>query len=153
MDPAWFSGEPITGATASERAQDEELRQFVASQTATVTDFRARTGRQRKWLHVRATSMGLKTETVDRNGYIASVRVSKPDGWALPAEPLPVRTPPGRRRRGRAEWKTECDECGAELDAWSALYHHSGMGPLCDDCIENDDELAGLKWEAKADFW
>ena len=57
------------------------------------------------------------------------------------------------RAERMAAWQTSCTECDETLDAYSALYHLSGLGPYCEACIEADPELEGLKWEAKADFW
>ncbi len=55
------------------------------------------------------------------------------------------------REAHMAAWRTHCERCYGELDAESALYHWSGRGPVCQECIEPDEE--GLKWEAKAGFW
>lgn len=52
-----------------------------------------------------------------------------------------------------AAWSTRCQDCSCSLDAYGAMYHHSGMGPVCEDCIEANDVYDGLKWEAKADIW
>ena len=46
-----------------------------------------------------------------------------------------------------------CEDCDEELDAYAAMYHWSGRGPYCEDCIDADPEKEGHKWEAKAEFW
>ncbi len=116
----------------------------------------------RKWLHLRAQQLGLTTTTVDRSGQWGQVYMSKPAGWVFAAD-RPVQAAPSQgqaRSRARASrrermeaWTTECENCGEELDAYTALYHHSGMGPLCEECVNDDEELEGLKWEPKASFW
>lgn len=50
-------------------------------------------------------------------------------------------------------WSTNCEECDEHLTAWGALYHLSGMGPLCKGCVESDEEWSGLKWTPKGMFW
>lgn len=144
------AGSPLDdGGSPAERGQDDELVRFIASGAPSV-ELRKRTGRQRKWLHTRAESLGLQTETVDRVGpFVATVRVTRPDGWVMPATPAQQGSVAPRGRRRRQAWVGECDMCGVTLDAWEALYHYSGMGPFCDDCIEGDDYLAGLKWETR----
>ena len=49
------------------------------------------------------------------------------------------------------DWRTSCEDCDAELDAYAAMYHWSG--PYCEECIEADPEKEGHKWEPKSDFW
>ena len=41
----------------------------------------------------------------------------------------------------------ECDMCGTDINVKEALYNYRGIGPLCENCVESDCELAGLKWE------
>lgn len=53
----------------------------------------------------------------------------------------------------KEQWNTSCEGCGTGLDAWQALYNYHGLGPYCQECIDDDDELEGLKWEYKAEFW
>ncbi|KAJ3081581.1 hypothetical protein HK102_002261, partial [Quaeritorhiza haematococci] len=53
------------------------------------------------------------------------------------------------KREKMKKWRTHCEKCWEELTAYDALYHWSGLGPLCWDCIQKDPELMGAKWEAK----
>lgn len=46
----------------------------------------------------------------------------------------------------------DCEKCDRALNAYGAFYHWSGPGPLCMQCIEEDEELAGYKWECKANI-
>ena len=116
-------------------------------------EFPGLTSVRRLWVHRRASQLKLVSDT---NHATATnpLRVSKPAGWAMDWAPSRERFPqrPTKTNR-RAEWRTECQDCGETLDAWHALYHYSGMGPLCEDCIEQDPELEGLKWEPRGDFW
>ena len=58
-----------------------------------------------------------------------------------------------RTQEAMERWSTDSTECGQHLTAYSALYHHSGAGPLCEECVEGDVNLYGLKWEPKCTFW
>ena len=37
----------------------------------------------------------------------------------------------------------ECRKCMQKLAVIDALYHHSGMGPRCEKCVDDDDENDG----------
>ena len=41
----------------------------------------------------------------------------------------------------------ECEGCGKNGLETELLSHYSGVGPYCDECIEEDDELNGYKFE------
>lgn len=131
---------------------DDVMVEFVTSGEVE-RDVKGMTPKERLWLHTRAASIGLKTETIDRDK--GTMRISRPAGWELPASPIEVVKHDKRSERQKRmdAWRTECDECGKELDAYDALYHWSGMGPMCEECINRDIELEGLKWEEKASFW
>jgi hypothetical protein len=110
----------------------------------------------RFWVHTRAAQLGLACSTATPGAVVSGMTLTKPstewrvDWSGVGATPV---ARPTRRDSAMDAWSTDCTECGQDLDAWSALYHHSGMGPLCQDCIDDDDELEGLKWEEKASFW
>ena len=112
---------------------------------------------QRKYIHTRAAMMGLKTSSVHRRckADTATVVVTRPVNWQLPEMPLnpTVMQPKVTRKIKMNEWSTCCEECGSKLNAHMALYHWSGLGPLCEACVDADEELCGLKWESKASFW
>ena len=97
--------------------------------------------------------------------------IVKPAGWVFGANGPQARAPQARgagrgagraaRRHERRYWSTTytesgdilCDECETAMDKYvQALYHLSGMDPLCDDCINADAEWQGLKWEPKY-YW
>jgi hypothetical protein len=61
-----------------------------------------------------------------------------------------------RRERRQARmnaWRTNCEECSKELTAHTALYNLHIGGPYCSECVEADEEMEGMKWEAKSEFW
>jgi hypothetical protein len=139
---------------------DDSLLVFLVDELAKEKVFPRLGGKDRKWLHQRAEQLGLTTTTVARShrrGNTGDLVMRKPPQWQMNfgAPPKPtvgkMKTTPWRERT--REWSGECDECGETLDAYNALYHYSGMGPLCEECVNADPELEGLKWEAKADFW
>ena len=45
-----------------------------------------------------------------------------------------------------------CKDCSGVLDMDSAFYHLSGVGPMCLTCINNDEEINGLKWINLVEF-
>lgn len=110
---------------------------------------------QRIYIHHRAATMGLLTTTVDRRTKrnIATVIVTRPDNWQLPDTPIPIPSPSDTARDRRATWQTCCRECECYLNASTALYHWSGLGPLCEACVEADGELNCLKWESMDSIW
>lgn len=118
-------------------------------------------------LHVHRRAGQLGFTTASRQGpswQNKRVDITKPLGWRMPwngaktykvvpPQKLSQKAAKAKRQERKERWRTTCDECGEELDAWEALYDLSGLGPLCDDCVNADGELQGRKWEAKADFW
>jgi hypothetical protein len=153
------AGRPLSSSSKSEdfgNKLDDMLCRFALSSAQTI-DFAGLDPAERKWLHMRAGSVGIKSRTHRRKKQLGTLKLTKPQGWILPKDPLPVVTPAQKAAQAEAarmaSWTTECNGCSRVLDAYGALYHYSGMGPMCEDCIEADDELTGLKWEAKADFW
>ena len=125
------------------------LCRFVLSDAQTV-DLPDLVSLERKWLHMRSESIKLKSRTYKRTKLgLGTLQLSKPSGWTLPTKPLQIQTPAMKRAARKAAWRTTCNECSCNLDANSALYHYSGMGPLCEECIEADPELDGLKWESR----
>ena len=140
---------PFSGFDSRRLRCDDAVFAFVCDADAMTRVFPSSDGKERKWLHVRAHQLGISSETPRRGRAKARLVLKKPPGWRMDWSRPPTKEPV---RRAKKAWSRECDQCGEELDIWGAMYHHSGMGPLCADCIEADDDLAGLKWEAKADF-
>ena len=97
---------PFKKCTPELNAQDDELLRFVASDALSI-EYSSRTRTQRKWFHLRAKSLGLKTETIRRKGpMMGTVRVFKTPNWALPDKLMPaVGKFPGRRTTEH-EWTT-----------------------------------------------
>jgi hypothetical protein len=153
------AGQPVSTVRAGSKL-DDALCRFALSGEKTV-DLPDLAPEERKWLHTRAESLGLVSRTRNRSrSRRGTLRLTKPQGWALPADPLTPptsRAPTSRAATSRAarmaSWTAACEGCFRHLDAYDALYHHSGMGPMCDECIGADPDLEELKWEAKADFW
>lgn len=118
-------------------------------------------GERRLHLHTRASTMGLKTTSIPdklshgskrgptRGPITKTLKLDKPAAWKLPESPLPLprKPPPVAHRPKRARRTKSCQECGCVMERDDANYHWSGLGPLCWDCIEADEELVGLKWE------
>ena len=50
-------------------------------------------------------------------------------------------------------YEDECSNCGKGLTEDEALYNvHLGDECYCEQCIDEDSELSGHKWEPAADF-
>ena len=143
---------------------DEKIGQFVADDSSTLVMENLESV-VRLWIHQRARQAGLKSNSScgRERGYVKTLTLTKPDGWTLPDVPLDIlkSSPKPKKVNVNAEirhakmeaWRTTCELCYNTLDAYTALYNWRGIGPYCEDCIEEDANLAGLKWEAKADFW
>jgi hypothetical protein len=139
------------------RSLDADVARLALNDANEMTTVRFLPTLQRKWVHVRGEQLGLTTTTVHRrSGNIGDVMMAKPQGWRLDLDgtPRPTRRPTRRHRHCDIdEWMGECECCGTELDAYDAMFHYSGIGPVCHDCIDEDPYMEGLKWEAKAYFY
>jgi len=124
---------------------------------------------ERRWIHERSRATNVVSTSLEhtRQNDLKDVIINKPENWNFdqiirsnPPENLEkllkkdqIRRVRERKTKEMEAWSTNCEECGSSLSAHEALYHWSGMGPLCEDCVESDDDLCGLKWESKASFW
>ncbi len=136
---------------------DRAVTRFASDPAIQLLDIVSINGGRRKWVRVRAKQIGLLAWT---HAHLpdgrATVTLTKPPMWCCDWHGAPakkVNTPPSRMPSRLHTWREECDACGVMLDAWTAMYHYSGMGPFCNACIDEDNDLSGLEWEAKADFW
>ena len=110
--------------------------------------------KMRAWLHARCDQFGLESRTENRQRYddLADVCLAKPINWKMNWDNPNAIKYKSYGRLCMEDWKAICYNCGVDLNAWTAFYHYSGMGPLCYECIENNEEYRGLKWEPRADF-
>lgn len=122
---------------------------------------------ERRWLHMRASSLALITTTYNRYrdrmtpgiSTIADLLVTKPRNWKMPWDSPPTIPRTARagiaiRRLRRIEWRGWCESCTCCLNSWSAMFElERGLGPYCEGCIDGDDELRDLAWECNADSY
>ncbi|KAG2447857.1 hypothetical protein HYH02_007313 [Chlamydomonas schloesseri] len=163
----WFgrAAKPPGLAAGTASSIDQRLLRFIVS-GRTEINFNNLDSNGRKHVHWRCEELGLHGRTTTRlpRSNQGHMTVSRPPAWRQPdlrATPPPPQPPPPQpqltqrqlRRKKMEEWFASCDECGRDLDVDTAMYHHSGMGPLCEACIEADPELEGLKWEPRCSFW
>lgn len=150
---AWF--EKTRGDTKKisndDDVTDAALKAFIMSNDSTLR-FINKTSQERLWIHLRCENLGFKTSSVvvkKKKHWLKDVVVTKPSDWVMDWECANKIIAPKKKVREarRSEQTVCCDECDRELGEDDALYHWSGLGPLCEECIEEDDELAGLKWE------
>jgi hypothetical protein len=153
----WLAAAPDLGIPDASALNGEELdgwlRDFVFDQQKSSIRLERLTSQRRRWVHRRAEQLGLDTETgnarLKEMGYTLPLELSerltvtKPHGWrmhwnkAFAYRTVPI--PP-----------TFCDHCGTKLFPSQALYHYSGLGPLCQQCAASNHRLAELKWETPA---
>ena len=98
----------------------------------------------RKYVHKLSSCAGLKTKSIGQDYYEKDMVITKPENYKFDSNSvmdiktlknkIPIRM-------------IECDMCNMDINIKEALYNYRGIGPLCESCIENDEELAGLKWE------
>ena len=157
------------------QAVDEQLMRFVLvdnnnnveeqQQQITVADL---SRNQRLWLYNRCCMLHLASQsTSEEKGGIKSVVVTKPLGWTFDPDSVCTakmllaahrkqqsKKSKARKQARMQKWTTDCSECGKELSAHSALYCWAfDDGAMCEDCVESDPELRGLKWEDRASFF
>ena len=51
------------------------------------------------------------------------------------------------RQEKLKKWTAKCIFCTKKINAYSAFFSQSGMGPLCIPCIQDDDELEITEWQ------
>ncbi|KAI9026391.1 hypothetical protein DFJ74DRAFT_766729 [Hyaloraphidium curvatum] len=124
---------------AADRATfDKLLADFAADPTCFAVEVTKLNAVQRRWVHRRAKELGMLSVAVGQ-GQFKDIRVEKPPEWPVAAA----------KKRQKME---ACQQALTRAPRVGALYHYSGMGPLCEDCVEGDPELERLKWEPKASF-
>ncbi len=133
----------------------------------------------RKWLHITVEYLSMASHSdndVMGVPYMKTITISKTANTGLPvnigeateqitksaeareqgrkaAKKQAKQAKRARMKEAMDQWSTDCTECAEHLTAYGALYHHSGAGPLCEECVEGDAYLSGLKWEPKCTFW
>ena len=127
---------------------DSQLRKILHQDTVTLN---ALTRPSRRWVYRRCEQLGLVYTSgvnISKKKSVKTVTVDKPKDWALPEGPIRVFEARPRRKRAKKVVQdpplVECDECGETREG---LYHWSGLGPLCEECVEADEELSAYKWE------
>jgi len=101
---------------------------------------------ERKYIHNRCDQLRLfhHSENVYTPYAGRVVIVSKPNNFnnSINNSIGEIKEDPRRKRR-----KIECDLCMNEYDRDELFVHWGGLGPYCEECIEDDEELRGHKWE------
>ncbi len=157
---------------------DAQLLSFLNDASKATLSLRANSY-QRKWLHITVEYLNMASHSDNDVGgvsHMKTITITKRANTGLPvnmgeaikqntksreaSEQIRKAAKRQAKQAKRAKiqeamdrWSTDCRECGQHLTAYSALYHHSGAGPLCEECVEGDANLSGLKWEPKCTFW
>ena len=134
---------------------DDRFKQFTLDKSSNLR-FEKVNSQDRFWIHTRADQLGMFSQSISNkeDKTVKDIIITKPNSWVFDSKRVvqPKSSAHEKKVTVMKSWKTTCDNCSTSLDAYSALYNWRGLGPLCEECIENDDELNGLKWEAKAEF-
>lgn len=139
---------------------DKKIVAFVCDTQHQSVTWSGHTSRQRAWIHQACACFGLESKSAGEGDH-RTITLSKPSAdWTLDLTKQPIKLDCSRKKRHRerkavqmAKWHTQCEGCGSELDAYDALYSVRFGGPMCIECVENDEELSGFKWEPKSEFW
>ena len=95
--------------------------------------------KSRKYAHIRCDQLGLKHESCDKNDKrILEIKI--PTHWKLKD---PIILP----RLIFRHHNLHCSECGADGNDVELFECCFVRGMFCQDCIDADDELDGMKWE------
>jgi hypothetical protein len=111
---------------------------------------------QRGWVQRRGQQLGLASKVVslDSNRDLGCVELVKPEGWRMDWQrgrntEFAARDAAQRRTWQQQPWRTTCQHCRRELDAFGALYlWRAGDGPYCERCIDGDPDLRACGEEA-----
>lgn len=125
---------------------DSQLSKILQQEMVT---FDALTRPSRRWIHRRCEQLGLvSTSGVNISQKKKNITVKKPKEWTLPNGSVRSFETRSRNKRPKSipqePPRVECNGCGEECEG---LYHWRGMGPLCTECIEADEEWSAHKWE------
>lgn len=153
---------------------DSQVLTFLNDPAQATLSFTCKSA-ERKWLHITAQYLSMESHSEHgRSNAVKTVTIRKTAGCGLPISmadamqrvknsPHNVATKQAKQQAKQARqarmqeamdsWSTSCQECDASLGAYNAFYHHGGMGPWCEACIEGDEYISGLKWEPKSSFW
>lgn len=153
---------------------DSQLLTFL-NDVSTATFSMTCESAERKWLHITAEYLSMESHSASGpSNVVKTITIHKTAGCGLPISmadamqrvknsPHNVHKKQAKQQAKQARkariqaamdsWSTTCQECNAPLRAYNAFYHHGGMGPWCEACIEDDEDTSGLKWEPKASFW
>lgn len=121
----------------------------------------------RKHIHCRCFCLGLQSKTIGE-GRKCNMNVSKPENWKLNLtmsktleELLQNRTEYRAKRKQikkntvkviqheyiPTEYVNNCESCGKQLERYEALVSVYIRGIYCEECVDEDDELNGTKFE------
>jgi hypothetical protein len=164
MDNLWqkfiqVAEKPKSYDKTSCKTIDNTIRKFISNSNEKQITLEKLDSSTRYFMHIRSEQLQLEHTTINRIRHLGDVVVTKPDNWNYTIalnNMSAIKYKPDKKKRSdvprgvssRTYYKIKyCDECDCQLNYHTAMYHHSGMGPLCEDCIEDDDYLCGLKWE------
>jgi hypothetical protein len=119
---------------------DEKIGRFVINAQENES-FKGTNSKERKILKRRSLQLGLK---YDREGQ--TVVLTKPEkNWKAELDKVKPHTVDELMK-----WSSDCAMCQTKVDAWSAMYHWCGTGPLCMICVWKDPIFSGGGWQSYA---
>lgn len=156
--------------TNQETQLDSQMLTFINDVSKTTLSVTCSSA-ERKWLHRTAEYLNMESHSPPGpSNVVKTITIRKLAGCGLPnsmadaiqrvknsshnvAKKQAKQQAKQARQARMDSWSTSCQECNAPLGAYNAFYHHGGMGPWCEECIEANEETEGLKWEPKCSFW
>lgn len=133
------------------------LKNLVDTPTESTLTFQHLDNRERKAVHQLAYALGMTSQSHHDSATFyygaKNVTVTKPSGWTMQNARTVTKTELRENEAQQAHMTRlkQCNECGCDIPASHALYHWSGMGPMCEECVNTDEELSGLKWNLQCD--
>lgn len=103
---------------------------------------------ERKYIHVRCDQLNLKHKSKTLNGK-RILQITVTEDWTYSNYVKKIKTKKIKIKKQKTDF---CEICDNEKNLEDLYMNWRGLGIYCEDCINNDHELAGLKWESVEDF-
>jgi len=141
-----------------------QLKSFLANNSELEIKFNSLKPNQRRLIHQACKQFGVSSLSNKYNSKSKQKQkrkdmvLCKPKDWIHDTElvakfisPLEEIENPKIQTNFKPVREIQCSDCNKELDDYTALYNfHCGRGyPMCQQCIDADEELSGHKWEPR----